>query len=205
MISNIIDMLSVEAFRFNSSFAKKYGVNEAVILSHISSLLDYNKGIHENFYDGKYWICCSMSALAENIPFFTISQVRRYIENLCKKGVLLKGNYSESKLDKRCWYTIDNDVLYRDDQVSYNKKLSLPEFCNVPLNARNDDKLSAGTSIYYGELISLANDLGVIYATDLQLAEMKNVDTSTIERWHKELENSGYITREKGKITVHNQ
>jgi len=77
-----------------------------------------------------------------------------------------------------------------------SKKLYLPRFCIVPLQARLDKSLNDAAKIYLGELNALSNKFGYCYASDEQLAEMKQVSVRTIERWNKDLQERGFLIRD---------
>lgn len=78
-------------------------------------------------------------------------------------------------------------------------KLYLPMFCVVPLEARQNSKLTDSSKIYLGELSVLTNLHGYCWASDEDLSKMKGVSIRTIQNWHKELEDNGFIKRETWK------
>ena len=75
-------------------------------------------------------------------------------------------------------------------------KLYLPKFCLIPLEARLNKKLPDSAKIYLGEINVLTNKHGYCWAKDEDLAEMKGVSIRTIESWHKDLEDQGFIKRD---------
>lgn len=78
-------------------------------------------------------------------------------------------------------------------------ELYLPKFCVVPLQARLNKNIPDAAKIYIGELAVLTNKFGYLTYSDEQLAKMKDVSISTIERWHTALEKEGLIKRETRK------
>lgn len=88
--------------------AKIIGLNEAILLQEIKELL-YTNG---KDIDGKCWVKRTASEFSENdFPFWSKSTIRRAIANCEKKGLLLKGNLSNSKFDKTNWYSVSDDKL----------------------------------------------------------------------------------------------
>jgi len=74
--------------------------------------------------------------------------------------------------------------------------LYLPKFCLVPLAARLDTTLCDAAKIYLGELNVLTNRYGYCFASDEELAEMKQVSLRTIKNWHQQLEDRDFIRRD---------
>jgi hypothetical protein len=96
----------VTTHTFNIEDAKKYGVDDAVLLANIRYWTDYNEANCLNFHDGRYWTYNSRSAFAELFPYWTEKQIRRIIENLLKCGAIVTGNYNKSSYDRTLWYAI---------------------------------------------------------------------------------------------------
>lgn len=75
------------------------------------------------------------------------------------------------------------------------QKLYLPKYCILEINIRENKNISESAKIYFGELAVLANKYDKIFATDERLAEMKGVSIDTVKKWHKSLEEEGFIYR----------
>jgi hypothetical protein len=80
------------------------------------------------------------------------------------------------------------------------QKLEIPYVCVIPSAVRLNKKIPDAAKIYLGELVVLAGKFGYCYASDEQLAEMKEVSIATIERWHLLLEREGFIWRDTKNI-----
>lgn len=91
---------------FDSEIAKKYGINIAVILDKLHHCVEENKANNVNFYDGIYWTFNSMEAWSKQIDFMTINTVRRTLEKMGKTGLIIAGNYNDSKYDRAKWYAL---------------------------------------------------------------------------------------------------
>lgn len=74
--------------------------------------------------------------------------------------------------------------------------LHLPFLASIPYNIQIDDLIPDSVKIFYGQLTGLSVKCGYLWATDEQLAQMKNTSERNIQRWFKILEDAGYIKRE---------
>jgi hypothetical protein len=102
-------------FSFNVEFAKRYGVDEAIMLKSFQFWIRLNKANKTNYHDNRYWTYNSNKSLTEYFPFWTEKQVRRIIESLTDKQILIKGNYNKIAYDKTSWYAFMNQDLYLSD------------------------------------------------------------------------------------------
>lgn len=121
-MSNSDNYLKVECHSYRIDDAKKYGVNEAVILNNIrfwinKNKLDYlvNKRESIHVHNGRVWTFNSYRAFSIVLPEFTEKQIRTAIDHLSREGILIKGNYNKLKSDATWWYTINEDWTKVDD------------------------------------------------------------------------------------------
>jgi hypothetical protein len=63
----------------------------------------------------------------------------------------------------------------------------------IPAEVRYNDKLTANSKLLYGELTALSNKTGVSWAQNKYFAELYSVDTRTVSRWIKQLQEEGFI------------
>lgn len=96
---------------FNIELAAKYGIEEAIIIKNIQFWIDKNKANDRHFYDGKFWTYNSVKAFTELFPYMSESKIRRTLENLVSKGVLIKGNFNQSGYDRTLWYAFQNEQM----------------------------------------------------------------------------------------------
>jgi hypothetical protein len=89
------------------SLATAIGLNEAIFLQQVHYWLKMST--HE--HDGRRWIYNTLDAWHEQFPFFTMSMLRRTIDELRRRGLLLAENYNESKQNRTLWYSIDYEAL----------------------------------------------------------------------------------------------
>lgn len=92
---------------FDVDIAVTYGVNEAIFIENIRFWIAKNKANKRHFYDGCYWTYNSMNSYSELFPYWTTNQVRRIIESLISKGVIVSGNYNQNPYDRTHWYALN--------------------------------------------------------------------------------------------------
>jgi hypothetical protein len=144
-------------FSFNIEFAKRYGVDEAIMVKSFQFWIRLNKANKVNYHDKRYWTYNTNEALTEYYPFWSKKQVRRIIESLVDKEVLLKGNYNKIAYDRTIWYAFVNEVLYLSDNfhledIPFDQKVNTI----LPNGQMENTKRSNGFS-QKGEPIPVAN------------------------------------------------
>lgn len=92
--------------------AESIGLNEAIVLQQIHYWL--NKS--DKYIDGRKWVYNTYEGWQKQFSFWSLSTVKRVLNNLRKQGLLLTGNYNKAGFDKTVWYTIDYDLLNRMNQ-----------------------------------------------------------------------------------------
>ena len=102
-------------FSFNVEFANRYGIDEAIMIKSFQFWIRLNKANGNNFNDGKYWTYNTNKSLTLYFSFWSEKQVRRIIESLVDKGILLKGNYNKIGYDRTIWYAFTDEDLYLSD------------------------------------------------------------------------------------------
>lgn len=74
--------------------------------------------------------------------------------------------------------------------------LSAPEpsyYAVIPANVRYAKDLSSSAKLLYGEISALANKSGYCWATNQYFANLYEVDTRTVRRWIRQLDEGGFI------------
>jgi len=99
------------AHGFDVDIAKEYGVDVAIMVNHFDFWLSHNKANRKNEHEGKTWTFNSVSAFLEIFPYWTENQVRRILDIMLKRNILLKDNHNQSKYDRTLWYTFTNEFL----------------------------------------------------------------------------------------------
>lgn len=89
------------------SLAKMIGLNESIFLQQLHYWLE--RSTHH--IDGRKWVYNTIQKWQEQFPFWGYNTIRRIVEKLEKNGVIITGNYNQSKIDKTTWYSIDYERL----------------------------------------------------------------------------------------------
>lgn len=99
-------------YTFDTTLAKKYGLEEAIMIQNFQYWIIKNKVNNKNFYDNHYWTYNSKNALQQLFSFWTYAQVKRILQSLINQGVLIKGNYNKSPYDKTLWYAFNDEEYF---------------------------------------------------------------------------------------------
>ena len=87
------------------------GMEYAVFLSHVDYWINYNKRLGKNLREGRYWTFQTLEEMHNHFPYLSIEQLRRITKRLNDEGILLKGQFNDSKWNKTIWYSIDYEKL----------------------------------------------------------------------------------------------
>lgn len=131
------------------SLAVKIGLNEAIVLQQVHYWIEKS----EHVYDNKKWVYNSIKSWKEQFPFFSEKTIERIMKSLCKKGLLITGNYNHSKFDRTLWYSIDYEKL----ELLENSVDNFSEI--ISSDCPNADSQEDGTNTreYYTEITNTEN------------------------------------------------
>ncbi len=101
-------------YHFNTEDAKKYGVDEAIMLYNFKFWIKKNKANkkhqHECEIEGKksrrYWTYNSQEAFIEQFPFWNRNQIRRILKSLIDQKTIITGNFNTTGFDRTTWYAL---------------------------------------------------------------------------------------------------
>jgi len=113
----------MDCYLFDIEIATEYGVNEAIMISVLSSWIKKNEANERYFHDGRYWTYRSAEALTFIFPFWSAGQIRRILISLIEKGILLTGNYNQSTYDRTTWYAFSDSFIskFHNQQIHLSK------------------------------------------------------------------------------------
>jgi hypothetical protein len=83
---------------------------QAYFLQQVKYWINTNKRKPKNqqyFHDGRWWMYNTLEEWQMQFPWLSIMTIRRIINELKLRGLLLTGNYNTKKYDKTIWYSID--------------------------------------------------------------------------------------------------
>lgn len=106
---------------FNTEFAKRYGIAEAVIFDNFYYWCLNNKKREVNKYQLKgdierYWTFNSCKALGEIFDYMSASKIYKSIKKLEKEGLIIIGNFNKTLYDRTSWYAISEkgEEIYKE-------------------------------------------------------------------------------------------
>jgi hypothetical protein len=97
---------------FDIDHAKLYGISEAIIISNFQFWIVRNRANGTHQHDGRTWLYNSVRALGILFPYMTADQIRRTLESLEKKGVLVTGFYSSRPGDRTKWFAFADEAKF---------------------------------------------------------------------------------------------
>lgn len=106
---------------FNTEFAKRYGIAEAVIFDNFYYWCLNNKKREINKYQlegdvERYWTFNSCKALGEIFDYMSVSKIYKSIKKLEKEGLIIIGNFNKTAYDRTSWYAISEkgEEVYKE-------------------------------------------------------------------------------------------
>ena len=91
---------------FDVEIAVKYGIECAVLLSHINYWCLKNEANGKHLHNGKYWVYNSKKAFAKLFPYMSERQIDYTLTKLKKENLILTDNFNYSKMNRTIWYTV---------------------------------------------------------------------------------------------------
>lgn len=139
---------------FDARIAKKYSLEEAIVISNIYGWLKHNATNNMNYHDGRYWTYNSLTAFAKQFPFWSESKVKRILINLAggtdKKDVkpkheplIVKQNFNKSPFDRTVWYSFTDKFFMYLKELGYETYTDFPQK-EIPFSA--DDQMDIPTA-----------------------------------------------------------
>lgn len=102
---------SIMIHQFKTALAKLYGIEEAILINNFHYWIKENKANDRNFFDGRYWTFNTQKAYADLFSYLSEGRIKRTINNLVEKGILMKGNYNANQYDRTNWYAFTDEGL----------------------------------------------------------------------------------------------
>ena len=116
--------------------AVQLGLYEAFVLQQVHYWLLQSK--HE--IDGRRWVYNTYADWNKQLPFMSLSTVKRAFLKLEKKGILITGCFNKFLIDKTKWYTINYDVLDKMNLLTEEDIAVLSHVSNEPAEHFNMGK-----------------------------------------------------------------
>jgi hypothetical protein len=102
--------------------AMKYGVEIAVLIHHFQYWISFNrrKKSNKHFHDGRWWFYQTREDICAALPYMDFQKVRYLTDLMEEKGIILKGNFNRSKMDRTIWYAFVDEPEFLDLEESNN-------------------------------------------------------------------------------------
>jgi hypothetical protein len=127
-------------YSFDVDHAKRYGLEEAVMLHNFIFWIRHNRANRKNLHDAEIlrdgvivkeprtWTYNSLEAFGELFPFWSVRQIRRILGSLIEQGVIVRGNHNTRAYDRTCWYALsDESLLGLNAPICQNGQMDLPK------------------------------------------------------------------------------
>ena len=110
-------------YSFDINLAKKYGVNESIMIKNFQYWIKKNKTNKNNHHEGRTWTFNSAVAFQELFPFWSIGQINRILRSLIRQEVLMSGNFSKVAYDRTKWYAfVDEQTFVEIEKCNSQKR-----------------------------------------------------------------------------------
>lgn len=126
-------------YTFDIEIAKEYGVNEAILITNLQFWIKKNQANEKNYYEGHYWTYNSIKAWQKLFPFWTEKTIRTILNHLIEKGVIITGNYNQSKYDRTLWYAFADESIWLNGKIHSPKRENGTAEKGEPIPDNNTD------------------------------------------------------------------
>lgn len=116
---------------FDEKEAVEHGVDCAIMIQHLRQWLRKNKANESNTFDGKTWTYNTKKGWAMLLPFYTEKQIRRILDKLIDKKIVVTGRYNKMKYDRTLWYTLEGFDTETVNASAQTGQCQRPEKANV--------------------------------------------------------------------------
>lgn len=117
---------------YDIEMAVQHGPLAAIFIKNFQFWITKNKCAGRNRRDGRTWTYCTLKELVGWYPYFTRRQIETILNNLVKKGIILKGNYNKSGYDRTNWYAFVNEPEFIKDYAKPTKT-SISQNCEMEI------------------------------------------------------------------------
>jgi hypothetical protein len=107
--------------QFDVEIAMTYGIEEAIIINNLQFWIRKNRANEKNSFDGRTWTYNSRKAMVDLFPYMSESKIRRIMESLVEKGILVTGNYNKSSYDRTLWYAFNDESKWQIEPLHLSK------------------------------------------------------------------------------------
>lgn len=98
---------------FNPKYAKKYGIEEAIIIENMYLWITDKQICHDDviWYNAKLWIKLTGKELCNLFKYIPETTIRRKLYHLIDEQVIETGNFNLLETDRSLWYSLTDKFL----------------------------------------------------------------------------------------------
>lgn len=106
---------------FNITLAKRYGIEEAILIEHIYWWIHKNEceEVEDMVHEGAVWCRSTARGFAKYIPYMKPDKIWRILKKL-EGRVLRVGNFNRQALNQTLWYTFTDDFVKELKELDYD-------------------------------------------------------------------------------------
>ena len=146
-------------YQFDTEHAKKYGVDEAILIQNFAFWIAKNKANNRHEHEDRTWTYNSYKAFAELFEFWSEGQIRTRIESLIDQGVIIKGNFSKNTYDRTTWYAFkDEESFVYQSQKELSESTNGSEQVNNSSTSTDNKPYSKPDNYDYSGWVDFWND-----------------------------------------------
>lgn len=105
---------------FNTTLAKRYGVDEAIIIEHLYFWIHKNECNDEMIKDDRVWCYSSMKGFERYVDYMNSQRIRRITLKLKKLGLILIGNFNKVGTNQTLWYSFTEKMIKELEDLDYH-------------------------------------------------------------------------------------
>lgn len=98
-------------YQFDTDLAAEFGVDEAILISHLIFWINKNAANERHYHDGRYWTYSSIEGFSRIFMFWSVGQIHRILKSLKEQDVIIKGNFNDTAYDRTAWYAFTDSFL----------------------------------------------------------------------------------------------
>lgn len=133
---------------FDTDIAAEYGVDEAIVIQNLEYWIFKSEANNKHFHEGRFWTYNSAEAFRRFFPFWSASQIRRILQSLRDKDVIITGNFNPSAYDRTTWYAFSDSYLQKR-QIHFTKSQNGESEIQTPIpNIKQDINPNFTDSIF---------------------------------------------------------
>lgn len=105
---------------FNITLAKRFSIEEAIIIEHLYWWIHRNECNDEMQKDGRTWCYSSAKGFERYIEYMNSQKIRRVLLKLEERGIILIANYNKAATNQTLWYAFSDDFIKELDELGYD-------------------------------------------------------------------------------------